>query len=552
MCVNKYFLIKTLFFSLCLLGFLSFTYTHAVWGKVKDDAIEEAELQQLKRSNEAAQAEYYREQLKKLREPSPQPAAKTLNQSIQENPAIAIGTAGAIIAALLATFVGVLNLYVNNRAARRLQRDTQFYEALKRFGDKDSATARSSAAGLLAQMSQTKQGLTRFRPYLTTVLEQLSSGLVIEDNKVVVTSIKDGLIRVSQLIPRETARKLYRVNRSLQESLTIALAEFFVAGGSPDPNSIDEELWRQAETLLGYDRDVYKYLTVRPFFMSYFKTSLQAFRTMSDEKKNECQISTQKVLLSLSSRIKSNVEIIGPLFTKLYPQNKYAFNLRMTWDLITGLSGEGRLSTTKTFVKIFRRKMKGRLARDVISEIGFMFGESFMPAAKLRYSTVKPMWLYGSNLYAADLSRSTFCGISFHSCDLRKANLAHSAFDGGTLVKTKLQGANLSDCRFSGTLLGEAEIDDKTNFEGADWWNACFVIQSNNEPNNSDIQDLLDEAMGIPRRNGIQLADRDHEKDFKVDVLLLETLSDRYPIPPTVEMHLCVREYFESLQKAKI
>src|SRR6266550_6722157 len=115
------------------------------------------ELINAQKANESAQAEYYRELTRKLHEPSPTPIMrKSFSDNVAENPASVIGIVGTILAALFAALVGLTTLFVNSRSAAKAQRDTQFYEALKRLGDKDSPTIRSSAAGLLAQMAQTK------------------------------------------------------------------------------------------------------------------------------------------------------------------------------------------------------------------------------------------------------------------------------------------------------------------------------------------------------------------------------------------------------------
>src|SRR5215203_7507297 len=97
--------------------------------------------------NDDPQADFYRELTKKLTEPTPTPTptAKTLKQGVDENPALLLTLLGAVIAALVA----FVSFVFNYRTTLRIQIDTQFYEALKRFGDKDSPSIRSSAAGLI-------------------------------------------------------------------------------------------------------------------------------------------------------------------------------------------------------------------------------------------------------------------------------------------------------------------------------------------------------------------------------------------------------------------
>lgn len=92
------------------------------------------ELTRAKKSNDEAQAEYYRQLTRKLQEPSPAPTPrKTFRESLAESPASVIGIVGTILAAGLVALVGLITLFVNSRYATRSQRDTQFYEALKRL-----------------------------------------------------------------------------------------------------------------------------------------------------------------------------------------------------------------------------------------------------------------------------------------------------------------------------------------------------------------------------------------------------------------------------------
>ena len=93
---------------------------------------------------------------------------------------------------LSAAIVAVLSLVLNYSSTLRTQRDSQFLEALKRFGDKDSSRVRSSAAGLLAKLSQQKGSFFRWqRPNFSIVFDQLMTGLRLEDNSVCLGAIMD-------------------------------------------------------------------------------------------------------------------------------------------------------------------------------------------------------------------------------------------------------------------------------------------------------------------------------------------------------------------------
>ncbi len=105
-------------------------------------ASEDRELNEARRRNEEAQAKYYEEQTKKLQHPDP---PKTFLRTLSDN--------AAILGAFTAAMVALFTLLVNHRSARRARKDTEFYDALKQLGDKESPTGRASAAGMLARMS---------------------------------------------------------------------------------------------------------------------------------------------------------------------------------------------------------------------------------------------------------------------------------------------------------------------------------------------------------------------------------------------------------------
>ncbi|HYP02321.1 MAG TPA: pentapeptide repeat-containing protein [Pyrinomonadaceae bacterium] len=557
--IEKYFYWKVSLFGWCMLSIISLTFPVAVLSQPeKDDAkaVIDERFQEVRRANEEAQTEYYREQLRKLREPTPQHTPKTLKQSIRENPAIAIGTLGAVSAALLATLVGLLTIYINHRAIRRLQRDTQFYEALKRFGDKDSPAMRASAAGLLAQMAQTKQGFGRKRPFLGTVLDQLTSGLLIEENSVVLISIRDALKRITVLIPHEAAKKLRDANLILQQNVALVLADFFVLGGSYNPNTIDDKLWDQMEALLGYERDAIKFITVQQSFINYFKAATQAFSNVGAERKQEYLISTQKALIILGARFRGNIEVLSYFFDRLYPES-FMSNFRVAWELYGVLSTGGFLSRIMVMIRGMQGRVAGKLLIDVLHDTLPNLNNCFMPKASLRYTKSRIVLLKAAHLNGADLSRGTFNGVRFDGSDLRQTNFSYSRLqDNASLWDVKLQGANLSNSMLSGVCLGKAEIDDKTNFDGTNWWKACFFLH-NDANNYLDIKELFDEINNPSSRdvNKSGRLQKDSEESLELDVRLLNILCERYvdSIPNHIDdLHPSVKKYIESNGKKQL
>jgi len=134
------------------------------------------------------------------------------------NPAAALGVVGALVAAL----VTLVTFIFNYRATLQNQRDAQFYEALKRFGDQTSPVLRSSAAGLLAQMAS-RQNLFG-NPYVETTLDQLMMGLLSEKDLTVLAAICKALERIGRINLGYVVETLRENNVQLQEDIIRDLA----------------------------------------------------------------------------------------------------------------------------------------------------------------------------------------------------------------------------------------------------------------------------------------------------------------------------------------
>jgi hypothetical protein len=236
---------------------------------------DEQEMIKAQKANEEAQAEYYREQTNKLRQP-PLPATptpgKTFRQSVAENPASVVGVVGTIIGAIIVALVSLTTLYFNSRNAIKAQRDSQFYEAMKRMGDKDSPTLRASAASLLALMAQQEWGepalrkkwpffkVEKSRPYFETAVNQLMVGHLLENNPVGTESIKKALRQLVPLAPQNIGtliQELYTANLSLQDEIASLVGEFFVISNCNDPDKPfddeqEEALWTQLKSTTGF------------------------------------------------------------------------------------------------------------------------------------------------------------------------------------------------------------------------------------------------------------------------------------------------------------
>lgn len=405
---------------------------------------DEQQLINSRRANEEAQAEYYREQTKRLREPPPPAPIKSFWQNVADNPASILGVSGAIVAALFAACVGLLTLYINNRASLRVQRDTQFYEAMKRFGDKDSPVLRSSAAGILAQMASTEtrefdvlHPITSLkkkkRPYLITARNQLVAGLLFEEHRTAVLYLRGPIIQMVNLDPFGTATMLYNTNRALQEYLRDSLVKFFIAIGIENPNDITEDMWNELPYTPVYDVDVFKALANQSpeRFAGMFKRSLIEFRTLDTEEKQKAVLNSTKDFSRAAYNMYLNVNILS-----------YALKTHQ-------LSG-------------------------VINK--------------------NPPFLVNGDLKEINLGFS----------NLQNSLLNGAQLQGACLILAKLQGTNLRNADLSESLLYGCKVDETTDMHYTNWWKANFYFDGKQKPDlelldffyrhySSSIPDNIDE-----------------------------------------------------------
>lgn len=435
---------------------------------------EDRQLNEARRQNEEAKAEYYRTQTKKLNEPV---AAK----GFFDNAAIL----GAVTAALVALF----SLIVNLRTGFRARKDTEFYEALKRFGDKDSPTVRASAAAMIAQISDTSfyrfprrrpdkkwrdltgklwprvlewvKKRTRDYPYFDTALDQLVTGLSIEQHATVVASITDAITR---LIPKNrdrAATQLHIANQRLQAEVVEQLARLtaFIADDEKWP---EVQYWKESETVwdvvcpsIGYSREALEDIPGR-------------FKTQFDVARNDAALT-----LAIKADEKSKSDMLETIRTRL---RDIGWRLRQNVSLLV-----------QPFVK--ERVYSFLDLRGV-----FLAGAEFPR---------------GSNLSGIFLDLAVLCD----------AKLTYSDLSLSSLVMSHLEGADLLNADLKESYLGGARIDDRTVFLGSNWWKADF----------SSTIDQLNLGFTDSRR-------------------LLDDLARRGSLSPEQlrEAHPSVRKHFES------
>jgi hypothetical protein len=175
-------------------------------------------------ANQRAQAEFYSQQAKTL--------AARQGRSLAER--LLEDDAGAA-AASLTVIVAIFSLLFNAAQSREQDRTTQLSEAQRRFGDRDSAALRASAATTLAVLGRPSPVMRvigrAFRwhatPNFYTALEQLRIGILIEPDPSVVDAIAAALRQLSWFYPAVVVRSLEHIAypRDLAERIAVVAAQ---------------------------------------------------------------------------------------------------------------------------------------------------------------------------------------------------------------------------------------------------------------------------------------------------------------------------------------
>jgi hypothetical protein len=324
-----------------------------------------------------------------------------------------------LIGALLAALVALISFIFNYRSTIRNQRDTQFYEALKRFGDKDSPSLRSSAATTIGQMAKLRyfelSRLNLVRPYINTAHQQLSYGLLFEENDDVVLNIWSALNSI-HLYSGYSSTPLYNSNIKLQNDLMGILAEFFVTSGVTKDSKVSDNLWAQAEAITGFESSMLKSIAVRVnwSFSEDFEHKIIAFTSMLTENQQE---KLAEVRLKM---------------------RKITFRLTVCGDLCLD-----KLAARSTILNRFFKQL---------------------PDARGLF-----------------LTRTSQNKISLKGYDLTDIIWGTKNLNDVDLSKTNLTNAWLKNADLSNVKLWGAIIDGTTNLENVNWWKANYFNRSKNK-----------------------------------------------------------------------
>ena len=469
---------------------------------------------------------------------------------------------GAVIAAMVA----LLSLYVNNRTAIRNQRDTQFFEALKRFGDQDSATVRASAAATIGLLGTEK--VVRWKKddgkklpkresvllYYETAVHQLITGLMLEENPVTLTAITDAAEKLVQIDSHLVLPSVYRANITLQKDLITALAEFLAATGSKDSWISPARLAHPA-LVTDYDQEVIAKLIYRhyasfddlfdiavqflmPSIQDYSSGSTQAGEPQSGESPLQdslapvthhatksklanavgrvlklWQLSTSKpepvALLSRGSASSERLKALPDARRKLSTSaarlraNVKVFSAVLNADPFKAIhrqlgdnpgSWEGmrdRINLEGAFL-VGAQLDHAKLAGAILDAAQLQLAS--LASADLRGAELRGAQLHGASLLFAHFEEAKIGGSELDAFDhmdsegkityskktnlsfahLRGARVSHCSFKNADLSYAELEGTEVTNCDMLGVELYQARFDDKTNFEGSDWWLANY------------------------------------------------------------------------------
>ena len=389
---------------------------------------------------EIAQTKYYEAQTKEL-ESGPSWRVGLNDFATAMSPLVAIFTA----------LFAVITFSITQRATSRAQRNTEFFEALKQFGDKESATLRASAAGTLAHMGRIKDSKYRWRfrwpflvrewepePYLDTALDQLGIGLQLESDASVLSSIKNNLARLIERDPRRAVMRLHASNLELQNQLVEALCWFYAPKVTPAINYVEDDHRAQAAAVTGMGEETLEIFEFR--FFSAMNRRLEGdaeiIRAKTDEKKHEAAEAARDRLAVTAKRLRFNVELYSEaLRADPFKEQRAEFDLSRP---------TGRYDHTRP--------------DEMNLENAFLSGALLYNAP-----------LQGVNLAGGQLDSTTF-----GSADLRRAVLDSAHLESASFDNAGLQGASMRVCQVANARFFQAGFDDETKLNSTDWWRAGF------------------------------------------------------------------------------
>jgi uncharacterized protein YjbI with pentapeptide repeats len=491
---------------------------------------ENQRLTDARRANEEAQAAFYREQVAKLREPS---KPQTFWQNVGGNPASLLGLLGGLFAALVTLF----SFYKNQRLTISNQNDAQFYEALKRFGEKDSARLRSSAVGLLTAMAHPNVSKGWFRQVnksgdkFSTVLAQLVAGSRLEENRVVLNSIRDAMGVLGGIEPYDVIDVLYKANLNLQDDLKIAIQNISFHFMEKDAHETDEyesyvgpkisdKLWKPLEQVTGFNSHLlYDWFgNVTANFSDYNSSALAEVNAMTAEEKSRHKRTALEQVKITSYQLRQNVEACCVTLFHVAKRVKDSNENTSSNYLSRNFTKRSVLPRSKPPLKLNKIFLaSGNLSRlDLSSLKGATLG--------LQETFLYEVNLADARLIRADLSKARLIGANLSKARLMGSDLSEVTLEGANLEGANLEGADLSNASLLNAQLWHARVDQESILLGVQWWTANFF----------DTNKLITPGSTLNGTAGQAL---------EIDSSLIAELFRRYKPDDLTIAHKSVRQY---------
>jgi uncharacterized protein YjbI with pentapeptide repeats len=414
-----------------------------------------------------------------------------------------------LLGALFAAMVALVSLYVNTKTAARNQRDTQFYEAAKRLGDKDNPSVRFSAAGILAKMAKdeipkkwtrttSRRARRRGQTYFEAALDQLVASLLVEHNSGCLSAISDALQSLIDDDAKGVLQKVHKANLELQSDFASALAESMAT--QQDEGSFPfrgGNHWTLTAASTPYEEMVLSSFAIR--FMDQIEKDYRTVKhelKMDPSKKTRRAVAAQRALRPAANRLRSTVEV----YSAALRANPFA-DLQKNFDQLPDLLTQPHpMNFGRAFLvnaNLEDAQLQGFNLEGVQLQQANLFRTQFQKANMSAAS------FQGANLFAANFLKAFLVASKFSPFELRTADGAAyyhrpTNLDGADLRQAELNaanfeqaildGADLTEAQLSDAILRNTSIDTETVFTGVEWWKANFFLTDEPNPEKIDLE----------------------------------------------------------------
>jgi Pentapeptide repeats (8 copies) len=383
----------------------------------------------------------------------------------------------AFFAAFLAATVAFVTFRKNYRATLQSQRDTQFYEALKRCGAV-SANVRSSAAVLLGQLASTKdfqwawqQSFPWLRreahlPYFETTLEQMVAATLLESDDVVLAGIRGTFQRLVQLDPQPTYLALVGQNKSLGQQLYSALGNFFASTGASKPEDVSASTWAAASAATGYRESVLQFhrkaldpdASPNEWPWRALERAHTRMQARSEDQRDKIAKDARRKLTVIGAKLQGHVEVWGKALQFGNPSSSQSPTVLPKYLFLVGL----KLSSAK----LNRLKLIDGLLQDSSLDLQCKCHDASLISSEFDHAYV-----------SAEFDRSNLAHCSFAG-----AHVSFSSFENATLRFVNFRGAQLKFLNLRNAKVWGAKTDDATTLEPIEWLCADFLPEPDDHP----------------------------------------------------------------------